>query len=264
MNKFIICIFLIFIPFSLTAETESTASAKKKPEFTENQLKQLEAAEVKYKDNPEMMKLINKVKEQSGLNDAAAQEPPAPAQPEPPAFEGSAEVADDAYRNRDYETAFKHYQALAAEGDVDASMKLGTMYQMGQGTDQDPAAAQAWYKKAAEAGDPRAEAFMRFNETKDMSEEDRERSNQVYDEISGKQGTAKQQPPSGSTADDGNAIKFSVIHSSTNTPQAGGGLYRPATAEKITPEKLSEADHHKPVTGVEHLKPEKFHRDQLN
>ena len=40
------------------------------PKYTEEQLQKLKAAEEKYKDNPQIMNMINKLKENSGITDA--------------------------------------------------------------------------------------------------------------------------------------------------------------------------------------------------
>ncbi|MBR8216268.1 tetratricopeptide repeat protein [Burkholderia vietnamiensis] len=57
-----------------------------------------------------------------------------------------------AYRNNDYGTAMAQLAPLAAQGDADAQMLVGFMYQNGKGVPQDYAEAMKWYKLAANKG----------------------------------------------------------------------------------------------------------------
>ncbi|WP_261528067.1 tetratricopeptide repeat protein [Burkholderia multivorans] len=57
-----------------------------------------------------------------------------------------------AYRNKDYGTAMAQLAPLAAQGDADAQMLVGFMYQNGKGVPQDYAEAMKWYKLAANKG----------------------------------------------------------------------------------------------------------------
>jgi len=52
----------------------------------------------------------------------------------------------------DYETALKHLQPLADQGDAVAQDRLGLMYEMGSGVPRDYVQAYKWYSKAAEQG----------------------------------------------------------------------------------------------------------------
>ncbi len=52
----------------------------------------------------------------------------------------------------DYQTAFKEWKPLAAQGDAVAQYNLAQMYRMGQGVPQNDTQAVAWYKKSAEQG----------------------------------------------------------------------------------------------------------------
>jgi len=58
----------------------------------------------------------------------------------------------DAYNRADYATAFKAFRTLAEQGHANAQNNLGVLYQNGQGTAQDLAAAAYWYRQAAEQG----------------------------------------------------------------------------------------------------------------
>ena len=63
-------------------------------------------------------------------------------------FTGSAHAAED-----DFDAVKK-----AAElGDVDAQVRLGVMYDYGEGVSEDDAEAVRWYRKAAEQGDAGAQ-----------------------------------------------------------------------------------------------------------
>ncbi len=54
---------------------------------------------------------------------------------------------------RDYVQAAAWYRKAAEQGDAKAEEGLGAMYQYGAGIERDPAQAIAWYRKAAEQGD---------------------------------------------------------------------------------------------------------------
>ena len=57
-----------------------------------------------------------------------------------------------AYRNRNYETAYKEFQPLAMQGNSEAQYYLGEMYRLGLGVPQHDNAAAQWYLCAAEQG----------------------------------------------------------------------------------------------------------------
>lgn len=56
------------------------------------------------------------------------------------------------YQAGNYNSAFRTAQRLAPEGHIVAQTMLGLMYQRGQGTDQNLAAADEWLSRAAEQG----------------------------------------------------------------------------------------------------------------
>ena len=57
-----------------------------------------------------------------------------------------------AYKQSDYQTAFKLWLPLAEQGNASAQFSLGVMYNNGQGVKQDDVEAVKWYRKAAEQG----------------------------------------------------------------------------------------------------------------
>lgn len=61
-----------------------------------------------------------------------------------------------AYRNKDYAAAMAQLAPLAAQGDADAQMLVGFMYQNGKGVPQDYAEAMRLYKLAANKGNNNA------------------------------------------------------------------------------------------------------------
>lgn len=61
-----------------------------------------------------------------------------------------------AYRNKDYATAMAQLMPLAEQGDGDAQMLVGFMYQNGNGVRQDYAEALKWYKLGADKGNNNA------------------------------------------------------------------------------------------------------------
>ena len=66
------------------------------------------------------------------------------------------EAGVDAYQAGDYATALKEFRRLAEQGDADAQLNLGVMYEDGQGVTQDYKKALKWYRLAAEQGDATA------------------------------------------------------------------------------------------------------------
>ena len=56
--------------------------------------------------------------------------------------------------------AFETCLAQAAKGDAEAQSRLASMYYMGQGVDANLPEAVAWYRKAAEAGEPKAQTVL--------------------------------------------------------------------------------------------------------
>ena len=59
-----------------------------------------------------------------------------------------------AYQAKDYKTALAIIRPLAEQGNSQAQVTLGIMYDYGQGVDKNPAEAMKWYIKAAEQGIP--------------------------------------------------------------------------------------------------------------
>ncbi len=57
-----------------------------------------------------------------------------------------------AYQRGDYPTALRELRPLARQGDANAQLFVGLMYDKGQGVPQDYAEAAKWYRKAAEQG----------------------------------------------------------------------------------------------------------------
>ncbi|MEX4489508.1 sel1 repeat family protein [Haemophilus influenzae] len=62
-----------------------------------------------------------------------------------------------AYKQSDYQTAFKLWLPLAEQGNADAQFNLGLMYEEGRGVKQDDFEAVKWFRKAAEQGDETAQ-----------------------------------------------------------------------------------------------------------
>jgi len=252
MYKLLSVLIPILLPLTILAEEE-------KPEFTEDQLNRLQAAEEKYKDSPEIMNLIGRLKDQYGLNEETLEKQPSPVPvAQEPALQGDRSIAEDAYKNRDYATAMEHYKALAAEGDAEASLKLGTMYEMGKGTDKDSASAHAWYKKAAEEGDDRAKMFLKSIEKTSMTEEDLSKAGETYKQISMDTGDE-------SATGDKNQVQTDMDYRLSLLPGVIPGQWQdtgyPESREvKISPEKFSPA-HPKPALTSEHIQLRKFSRE---
>lgn len=68
------------------------------------------------------------------------------------AFAGAAEEFNNAYDRGDYQLAYKLIVPLALNGDAEAQVLLGFMYENGDGVRQNDAEAARWYWKAANQG----------------------------------------------------------------------------------------------------------------
>ncbi len=64
------------------------------------------------------------------------------------------EEGKKAYLGKNYEQALKILKPLAEEGNSQAQITLGLMYDYGQGVDKDPSESLKWYRLAAEQGVP--------------------------------------------------------------------------------------------------------------
>lgn len=63
---------------------------------------------------------------------------------------GPLEDAWYAWLHRDYATALRLWREFAEQGDAKAQIKLGLMYELGQGVPQGKAEALKWYRLAAD------------------------------------------------------------------------------------------------------------------
>lgn len=64
----------------------------------------------------------------------------------------------EAYNRQDFAEAMQHWRAAAAKGDPDAQYNLGQIYKLGRGVPVDLAAAENWYRLAAQQGHELAQA----------------------------------------------------------------------------------------------------------
>jgi len=62
----------------------------------------------------------------------------------------------EAYQKQQYSSALKFFRQAAGQGDVEAIVQMGLMYDFGRGVCQNYNEAMRWYLKAAEKGEPRA------------------------------------------------------------------------------------------------------------
>ncbi len=69
-------------------------------------------------------------------------------------YAASYEEGKQAYLNRDYERALIILKPLAEEGNSQAQITLGLMYDYGHGVEKDPSESIKWYRMAAEQGVP--------------------------------------------------------------------------------------------------------------
>ena len=67
-----------------------------------------------------------------------------------------------AYRRADFATGYRLCLPLAEQGDSWAQAALGVAYEQGRGVPQDYAAAVSWYRRAAEQGNADAQLNLGF------------------------------------------------------------------------------------------------------
>src|SRR5690242_1062621 len=62
-----------------------------------------------------------------------------------------------AFRNKDYQVAYREWKASAEAGEAEAEFDLGLLYAQGFGVRRDLTEAANWYRKAAQQGNAEAE-----------------------------------------------------------------------------------------------------------
>jgi TPR repeat protein len=252
---------------------------KPKQKFTQEHLEQMKAAEEKYKDNPAVLNLISKLREGMGITGEPEEEKGPPPPPKHiSTVPATRESAHEAYSKKDYETALEQYKALAAAGDPEATAIVGMMYEGGIGTDPDPVAAQAWYKRAAES-DSEDNRFSRvvtgktvedYEQTR-LSGDETAKANELREEIDreiSEYGTANQTdiPADGKSAVGAKVISYTHYPAVPDTPDASRYTYMPEPRTvKFTPTKLEQPGYLRPQarTIPGHFQPEKFTRQAV-
>jgi len=68
----------------------------------------------------------------------------------------------DAYESGDYKAALVEWTPLAEQGNADAQVMLGTMYELGEGVLMDAESAVKWYTLAAQQGQVDAQYAMGY------------------------------------------------------------------------------------------------------
>lgn len=252
-QSLILC--LISCPFLGLFSTQSAAEDAETTKYTDEQLQTLKAAEEKYKDNPGIMNMINKLKKNAGITDTIkvkkeSEPPPIMAHGEV-ITQGSHQQAKEAIRNKDYETAIANYKILAAEGDPDASLKLGRIYEL-QG---DSGAAYTAYKQAAESEDndrnsKKAAERIRWLDRKGVTgDEEIDQANQRMEESS--------QISGASTAKNTNSLQYKPVTTSSQLgakPPVKPAYHIQSIEQRVVKVTLER------ISNIQHFKPEKFLR----
>jgi len=250
-------LFLLFIlcPFLGLLATQSIAGVSDTPKYSEEQLQKLKAAEEKYKDNPGIMNMINKLKENSGITDTVEVKkesgpPPVMAHGEI-ITQGSHQQAREAIRNKDWETAIANYKVLAAEGDTEASMELGNIYELQGNT----GAAYTAYERAAESEDNdrisnmAAKRIKWFDRKGITSDEEIDQANQLMEESSQISGV--------STVKNTNSFQYKPVTASSQLD--ANPLIKPVYhIQPIKPRVVKVTL--KRISNIQHFIPEKFLR----
>ena len=139
-------------------------------------------------ENPELAKILQEHDEKNNpelvkekLEAQAATE----AQSKARDFTPSSEIADEAFRKGDYETALKHYEALGEDGDSDASLTAGLIHAEGaEGIDADKAKASAWFKRSSDQGGKAGtDLYEEMDNKNELSVEDRAKAENLIHEF---------------------------------------------------------------------------------
>lgn len=130
----------------------------------ETTLKHYEALSQKMAKDP-------KYKEPAQAELQAAEEAPSQTRD----FTPSTEIADEAFKKGDYETALKHYEALGEDGDSDASLTAGLIHAEGaDGIETDKAKAAAWFKRSGDQGGAAgADLYEKMDNKNELNEVER-------------------------------------------------------------------------------------------
>jgi TPR repeat protein len=77
-----------------------------------------------------------------------------------PAVAANLKSAERAYKKKDYATALKTFAPAAKQGNAEAQLYLGKMYQLGQGVAIDRDAAEKWFRASGDQGNAEAQFFL--------------------------------------------------------------------------------------------------------
>ena len=113
------------------------------------------------KGNENAKNELNKIQPQPASAPTQAQAPSQQAAPAAPADEKTLLTeANTALSNKDYNTAFPKFLALAQQGNAIAQFNVGAFYLNGQGVQKDEKQAYDWFAKSAAQGNARAIQVM--------------------------------------------------------------------------------------------------------
>jgi TPR repeat protein len=165
-----------------------------------------------------------------------------------------AAIADDledgftAAQKGDFATALRLWTLLAEQGNVEAELQLGQMYDLGQGVAQDYKTAVKWYTLSAEQGNARAQFYLGLMYAKgDGLTQDYKTAVKWYT-LAAEQGDAYAQFYLGLMYDEGKGVAqdylkahmwFNIVAIDGNSEDAASN--RDDLAEKMTPAQIEKA-----------------------
>ncbi len=143
---FIVCL-LLMLSTTFAGETENRETTEVEFQAVEKEMRK------RALENPELAKILQVRDEQQAVEKSESQVA-VEAQSKTRDFTPSTEIADQAFRNGDHETALKHYEALGEDGDSKASLTAGLIHAEGaDGIEADKAKAAAWFKRSEGQGE---------------------------------------------------------------------------------------------------------------
>ena len=155
--------------------------------------------------------------------------------------------AVDAYKRKDYKTAYKLFLPLAEQGDADAQYSLGLMYANGEGVPQDYKEAVKWFRLSAEQGIAEGQNNLGLMYSKGQGVPQDYKEAVKWYRLSAEQGDAQAQYNLGVMYGDGKGVlqNFIQAHRWYNIAGANGEdlgrKNRDIVEKKMSPAQIAEA-----------------------
>lgn len=180
--------------------------------------------------------------------------------------------AEELYERGDYRRAHVIYRNdLAPIGDKYAQYMLGFMSLTGLGVEQDPVLASAWYRLAAERGEPREFVAIRDEMLGQLDAVDRKRSDEIYlglrrqySDIAISMREAREAFEGLSTVTTGSRLGSTSSAVTIVEPRAGSSLSGDALIYRLQRRMQGHLDHITAVLGIDRIDAETITDGELS